>query len=384
MRRCCNCGCLIVLAFVAVSYWLSANRNYREAVDLRLESVVSYGTDKGLGNIVGIEPWIKPADYASQTALTGKLDGYLAEAKNRGLLRENTVVVLPEYIGTWLVAANEHPYVYKAPNLKAAMAVIILTHPVDFTKAYLQSNERDRITAAIFRMKSAVMLEAYRNTFFMLSIKYGVPIIAGSIVLPRAEASTGRLRARGGPLNNISVMYNSDGSLYPALVEKRYPTADEIGFTAASRNPLPIFETKAGRIGALICADAWYPDCYTDLAKERPDVLVVPSYGGSPGAWSRPWNGYSGHAAPKDVDMSDVNKLTEAEAWRKYATLGRYRSAGVRDALNIFMRGNMWGMHGDAQTMIVSGDKAYSRDIGEGGAAIVNLWRSGTETPKKP
>mgnify|MGYP000989722614 FL=1 len=73
--------------------------------DLNIQQVISFGADVGRGNLVGIQVDMSPLDYATADTLRARLDGYLAAARAQGWLNERTIVVFPEYLGTWLVAA---------------------------------------------------------------------------------------------------------------------------------------------------------------------------------------------------------------------------------------------------------------------------------------
>jgi N-carbamoylputrescine amidase len=55
----------------------------------------------------------------------------------------------------------------------------------------------------------------------------------------------------------------------PAFYEKFYFTPGDLGFRA--------FDTKAGRIGALICWDQWYPEAARLTALQGASVLFYPT-----------------------------------------------------------------------------------------------------------
>ena len=101
---------------------------------LHLQEVVTCGSDARRGNWLGIQPWMVPADYASVGAFYAKIDGYLDVASRKGWLNERTIVVLPEYIGTWLVVAGERPRVRQAATIASAMQALVLSHPLSFLK----------------------------------------------------------------------------------------------------------------------------------------------------------------------------------------------------------------------------------------------------------
>jgi hypothetical protein len=171
----------------------------------------------------------------------------------------------------------------------------------------------------------------------------------------------------------VSAVFGPDGALHPHLSRKVYPVKAELPFVAgAPLDELPVFETPAGRLGVLVCADSWYPGLYQHLRQSEVELLAVPSLL-SNGIWEQPWGGYNGAAAPQDVDLTDVGRLTEGEAWRKYALAGRIGPCGARAGINVFLHGVLWDAGDDSgATLAVSGSDVI--ETGPPGAALVNLW----------
>jgi predicted amidohydrolase len=135
---------------------------------------------------------------------------------------------------------------------------------------------------------------------------------------------------------------------------------------------LPVFDTPAGRLGVLVCADSWYPAVYRRLKEEQVELIAVPSYAAGKGLWEQPWQGYNGASAPADVDPQDAGKITEGQAWEKYALSGRMESAGARYGVNVFLRGELWNLGTDGYSRIVcEGETAQSTSEK---AALLNLW----------
>jgi predicted amidohydrolase len=366
----------VIGAYAAWGFLGRVNEQSRFATQAHLGDYATYGEDRGRGNLVGVEPWMEAGDYGHAGRFHAKLDLYMRAAADRGWLRrEKTVVVFPEYIGTWLVAAREKQDVYRAASTKQALTVIVLSNPVAFWRARKASRERDRNAAAVFRMKADGIAADYDATFRRLAGEYGVTIVAGSVVLPEPSAVAGRLKAGKGPLYNVSAVYGPDGRVL-GMSRKAHPTADEKPFIAAAPvEELPAFETAAGRLGVIICADSWFPAAYASLRKGRPAFLAVPSFAGDGEAWNKPWGGYSGQAPPGDVDSADVGRLTEKEAWAKYALPGRIAASGARAGLDVFMRGDLWEFRPQAQTIIVRNGKATMRTLGTGcPGALINVW----------
>lgn len=334
------------------------------------------GHDRGRGNLLGIEPYMLPQDYASAEAFFDKLNNYLHTAQRANWLNEKTVVLFPEHIGTWLVVAGASTGTLHAGTLLAAQRSMVLRHPLKFGLHYLTSKETGRAEAAFFRMKANQMVEIYGDVFSRLARTYAVTIIAGSIILPPLRISSRGLVLDNGPLRNTSVVYRPDGVPYPRVVGKVFPTAKELPFiTPAAADDIPSFETPAGRLGVLICADSWYPQAYIPAKEQGIEMLAVPSYDvfGMQN-WNRTWPGYDGWPAPPDVDPGDAGGIRESQAWRKYSLAGRIRSSGAPYGMNIFLRGKLWDqdLSGWPATLVREGEIFVEEQTEK--AAILNLW----------
>ncbi len=342
--------------------------------DLLPGDILSHGVDAKRGNLLGVQPFMRAGDYASAEAFGARLGHYLQIADQKGWLTPRTVVVWPEYLGTWLAAAGEWPAVYTAQRLIAAMPLLIIRHLVRFAREVVSAREKDRIAASLFRLKAQDMARDYQAVFSRLSRQHSVTMVAGSIVLPSPQVRDGQVTAGAGPLYNVSAVFGPDGRASASLVRKVVPITVEQPFLApAPVEELPTFETPAGRLGVLICADSWYPAPYQRLKTQAVELIAVPSSITTLGLWDKPWGGYDGAATPADVDPGDVGRLTEGQAWRKYALAGRIGSSGATHGLNVFLHSALWDIAGDSgQALGVSkGEVVQSSGAG---AAILNLW----------
>ncbi len=344
--------------------------------ELHLDELVEYGTNAQQGNLLGIQPFMLPADYACEETFYAKINAYLSVAQQRGWLDPKTIVVLPEYIGIWLAAAGEKPRVYQATSVAVAMQTLILSHPLRFIAAFLSAKAKDRVKYGVFRLKAQEMARLYQRVFSRLASDYRATIVAGSILLPSPRIDGGNLAIGRGKLYNVSLVYKPDGSPYGHIIHKVYPVWDELPFVArGDLAALPVFDTPTGKLGVLICADSWYPDAYETLQAKGAELVAVPSYLAPDGIWNQPWRGYNGGAAPADVNAGDVQALTEGEAWLKYALAGRASKAGIRYGINVFLRGKLWDLGSDGHTVMVrNGTVVEAKHVS--GAAVVNCWIS--------
>lgn len=365
------------LAGAGYAAWcMTGRRAPRAPVDLTIRKIVSIGADTGRGNLVGIQPWMAPGDYSDGPRFHAKLDAYLAAARGHGFLGPKTIVIFPEYLGAWLVAAHEKASVYRAGTAKQALTTIAISNPLSFARWFASAPVANRANYAVFRMKAKAMAAIYHRTFSQLAKDYRVTIVAGSIVLPSPAVEAGVLRAGSGPLMNVSVVYGPDGKGQAPVILKAFPIREERDFLSAGEvADIPVFHTSAGRLGVLICADSWEPAAYQALERQRAEVIAVPSYLFPDGAWQRRWYDYGGAVRP-GVSAADVGHIPESEAWVRYSLPGRIAEAGAHAGMVVFLRGRLWDLGSDGQTITVL-DGATQTGPAVEGAAIVNLWLSG-------
>ena len=55
-------------------------------MNLYLDDKIESGSDAGRGNLLGIQPYMLAADYASEETFFGKIEGYLEAASQKGWL----------------------------------------------------------------------------------------------------------------------------------------------------------------------------------------------------------------------------------------------------------------------------------------------------------
>lgn len=341
--------------------------------------IVQYGRDQGRGNLLGVQPWLVPADYASTDRLRAKLGAWLDDAVMHGLVNDKTIVVLPEYVGAWLVVVDEGADVIEAATIGDALTSLALAQPLEFAGALAAApaSVEDDMAYAAFAVKAEAMARAHVAVFGSLARDYGVVVTGASTLLPRPTVSDdGAIVVESGaPLQNVVLTFDSTGAPFVDVTRKVFPTADEQPFIeGADVDELPVFDVPAGKLGVLVCADSWFPRPYEVLRDKGAELLAVPVFVSGVNTWTAPWGGYSGHDAPRDVDeKSDIGVLREDEAWSKYAMPARAPRAGFTKALLVPLRGALWDLGDDGAALTVNGgarERAAVRD----GAALVSLW----------
>jgi len=342
---------------------------------LQLKELNSYGRKGKRGNILGIEPYLRPEDYLSASNLQRKLRGYLAAAAEEGWINSRTLVVWPEYIGTFLFASGEKP----ANTIQGLLQNLAEAHRNAFNAYFATATEQQKEYAAALRTKARDMAAAYQSVFSKLSREFAVTTVAGSIALPAPQIVRGKLVVDvTGLVYNVSMVCDRDGRLYPDLVFKAFPTAGELPYTTwAPAGSLPAYETPAGRVGIMICADSWYPQAYVRMKALRVELIAVPSFGhGGLKAWTDKWKGYDGWPNPPDVRLQDINRITNSRAWHKYSLIGRIDESGAARGINVFLHGDLWPDldAGGGVAAVVDRDDQWKRENKTTYATLNNLW----------
>jgi hypothetical protein len=347
--------------------------NHPDAADAEPIGISSFGADTGNGNLLGIQPYMVAADYASEEKFRVKLDGYFSRAREEAFVGEKTVVVLPEYLAVWLVAAGEKQSLYEAKTVSAAAQMLVLGNLIPFVRWLPFAGAPERARRALFQMKAQSTAAIYHRVFSGLARQYETTIVAGSLFLPDPEVREGILVAGRGPLRNVSVVYGTDGAPIGPPVRKAFPIDEETRYLSAGTvEELPVFPTPAGRLGVLVCADSWQPAAYLRLREQGAEIIAAPCYLPRDRQWEEPWEGYAGAQLP-DLEPADVRSLTEAEAWLKYALPGRMPDSGARAGISVFLRGRFWDYGSDGQVLAVVNDTTYTGPHTQS-ATLVNVW----------
>lgn len=306
------------------------------------------------GTVIGIEPYVNQFSYATEESLYLSLKEYFQMAKdNEVIFVDRSVVILPEYIGTWLVVTAEDQSIFVSGTILEAMEQLVKHNLGSFLWYYLFSNSyaSDHLKETLFRMKAWQMSDRYQSIFSRLALEYRVAILAGSIVLPHPKVVEGKITPTDGPLENVSFYFHPDGRVDEKIVRKLFPIADEKEFLLEGKtDENPTYRTPLGKLYTMVCADSWFPEVYKELAHSEAEILAVPSFVSPADAWQTKWKGYSGYANPRDVVTKDIGTITEKTAWKKYSMLGRLKDPNVKLGINVFFRGELWDLSasGDA------------------------------------
>jgi predicted amidohydrolase len=382
MRKALGSLIAVVLAILIVSYglWTSKRRVGHYLTDLRIQVVINDGQPGQRGNLLGIQPELFPSDYSSLKRLHRKLAAYLEQARDRGLINDKTIVVLPEHIGTWLFAVDEKTQFYQATTIEEAMNWLSFSNPLLFLDAALHARGESWLNDVHLRMKSRSMAQDYQSVFGGLAKEFGVTLVAGSIILPNPHVQDGKLKVGTGALYNSSLVFGHDGLPMGQPQRQLFPNDYQRGYIRADKNALlNIIETPAGRLATLIGSDSWYPDNYIRLNERGAELIAVPAFVAGNGGWSEPWRDEKHQALAAHLNLGQ-QPLTEGEAWRRL-TLSPLSNA--KAGVSVFMRGQFWDQGSAGHSFASRGGQSIAEPSISAapkgakpghGARLINLW----------
>lgn len=178
------------------------------------------------------------------------------------------LVVFPEDIGTPLVMLGDRELVEGAGGLREAVQALVEKHGAQV--AALIERHQCSPQRALFLLRADEVRAAYVGTFSHLAREHGVTIAAGSVLLPLEGADDGKVY-------NMMMLFGPNGELI-GKAKKVHPIplelADGLDIVPAPPEHLRVFETPAGRLGMLVCADAWSPALAADLKEGGAQILV--------------------------------------------------------------------------------------------------------------
>ena len=341
----------LVLMGWAYCSWCDSGRHVPLAApELNLDELKHFAAGSCGSRVVLIQPWMKSIDYSSEAHFREKIFGYIKAGTRQGLIPAGSVIVFPEHIGTWLVAAGEKKSVIEAPTISKAMMIMLLSNCLkdSFSLTGIPKG-KSPIPTALFRYKSGEMKRIYRKVFSEVARMAKSYVIAGSMVEYLDPKDS--LNAPG--LYNVSYIFNTEGEQV-ARVLKAYPTQDELDFVNACQTPLRRSAvTPVGQTQVFICADSWQPEAYRQAKTDSVDFIAVPSFITGDGHLQESWQGYDGALPPHDVAATDIGSITEEEAWNRYALPARIHLAGTANGCNVFLRGELWNLGSDGHSYFI-------------------------------
>ncbi|NTV23717.1 MAG: hypothetical protein HGA85_05075 [Nanoarchaeota archaeon] len=319
---------------------------------------------KKKGSILAFQTEMQEEDFLSEDNYRKKLESYFIASIDAGFLSAypkkngNKIVALPEYVGTWLIISGEDKGILSKKTSDEVLKAIILRNPFGFILRLLSPGTIDKsiknwVIKAAFNLKAEKMASVFHQVMSGLSSKYGVMIVAGSLVVPNPTIEKSSLKTSPGKLYNTSIVYNADGTPDTKVTRKLHPIDEELGFSACGiGKDLHVYETPLGKMLLLICADGWYQEHY-----KKADFCIVPSNLTPDTLYDAPFTGFGLTPMPREIDAQDFGKITGAEARVKYGPVGQAIKAKMPMALELEEQGGFFDIHAKCRSALLLGKK---------------------------
>jgi|LSQX01.3.fsa_nt_gb predicted amidohydrolase len=246
-----------------------------------------------------------------------------------------TLVAFPEDVGLLLVAQGMEAHLKEADSIDAALEAAIKAELLSSAKE--QSLNELHWVPALLLQRSRIIAETYFEVFSGLAQKYGVYIVAGSLVLPPYALSDGQVQWQAGPLEdrvyNTSYFFGPDGKVIGKQDKVFLIDLEKEGglhLDAGDLDSLRVFDTPLGRVGIAICFDAFHEEVIDELSRQGAEILVQPS--ANPGHWS----------PEQQLD------------WLRGCYHRTFEEGRFEYAVNPMMTGTLWNMSFFGQSSIVA------------------------------
>lgn len=230
-------------------------------------------------NIVSIAPVVTPQDYASIEHFKAKMIAYFDAAQEQGWLNSNTIVLLPEHIGTPLLTIGHKSRVYNALSIENAFVPVIARNLPSFLKNYYIFEAEAPLLAATVRTQTANAARAYQLTFSSLAQQYGVTIAAGSILLMTPGLYPDGLSYGHGPIFNAGFVFGLDGKVQIDAI-RQVALSKELSKVAKASLAefIPAFTLNGIRYAVALGDDAFNEDVSAHLKEQNIDLLLSPKF----------------------------------------------------------------------------------------------------------
>ncbi len=367
---------IIFFVFVVCSFYYAWSEGDRIVSDDEYSKVSatipatitrSIGYDHNAGNIVAVQAYMNVLDYSTQERFYEKLDSYLKEAKRKGFIKEGTIILFPEHIGTPLFLLGEKKDLYAANTLSSALNQIAIGNLIGYLKVTGKNAFSENNSGTILKMKAKEMKSVYENAFRKLASFYRVTIIAGSILLPEPEIdpNTNLLVIKNGKFFNASFIFLPEGKLYSKFLVKQNlaKTEKQIANSLQSENAFLEFKN----IGVLLSNDSLYNSIYDEKVKNK-EVLISPSILIEKDEID--WNDDDIYSKKENLDSS----LTQAELWRKYSIFEKMKTnPSTRVIVQVFLLGKFFDINLEGES---AGFIRYiaTEGLDNKSPVILNVW----------
>jgi predicted amidohydrolase len=255
-------------------------------------------------NLVAVQAKPVMSDYADAEAFYDKMAALMQRAVKSVDRSLPTLVAYPEGIGLPLAFV---PQTYhQIGDAKTIFQVFLRAVPKNlprFSRAVLKF--RTSFFRTVFLETALEAEDIYVSTFSTLAREYGVYLSAGCIYLPHIEEEAVKGRhVTSKAVYNQSYLFSPTGVCLRRTpkINLAPPTEPRFGFSPGNRADVLPVDTKMGRLGTLVCYDAFHRSLIERMDAMAVEIIVNPSHN------ERRWD------APAGFNKS----ITVGEVWMRH------------------------------------------------------------------
>jgi predicted amidohydrolase len=290
-------------------------------------------------NLVAVQAKPVMADYASGEAFYRKMKALMERVAREVDLSIPTLVAYPEGIGLPLAFV---PQTYhQIGDAKTIAQVLLRAIPKNlprFTRALLRF--RTSVIRTVFLETALEAEEMYTSTFSSLAREYGVYLCAGCIYLPHIEEEAVKGRhIVSKAVYNQSFLFNPGGVCLRRTpkINLAPPTEPKFGFRPGHRSDVMPVDTRIGRLGTLVCYDAFHRTLIERLDAMGVETVLNPSHN------ERRWEARAGFN----------EAITVGEAWVLHGLPGMIQGREhLRYGVTPMLVGPVFDIQSHGQSMI--------------------------------
>lgn len=229
---------------------------------------------------VAVQWMFRLDDYSSSSSFRSRVLSLMKMIDDEIGLDENSLVVFPEHIGSFLLFMDYVDKVRACTKLEEAARRMAL--PNILKLLLLRIIHRCTWNEALVMLRCRKAFRAYVDAFSEASREFETYVVAGSIIVPRMSPCGELLDHH---FYNTSYVFNPEGDVVG--IQRKVHLVDfekEIGISPASIEDVKAVKLEWGRIGVAICYDAFFNDVLKKLSADGAHILVQPS--ANPEPWT--------------------------------------------------------------------------------------------------
>ncbi len=296
--------------------------------------------------LAAVQMGIAPSLYRDEATFFGAMDRLCGQAVAALPADVPRLLCFPEAVGLPLLfVPGEYEWAQHERSLAAVAIKGALRHAGHWLRALRRS--RYRLLRSFYLRNALPAWGVYTRTFSALARRHNAYVSAGSGYFPLVEQESAQGAFVADPqVYNVSCLFSPQGTLVARTLKHKL-TAIEVksGFSAGPRWTLGPVQTALGRVGTLICYDAFHHSLLEQMDALGTHILLQPSFNTE--RWDAPW-------------WADAAR-TQAEEWVQDGLPALLQGReNVRYSVNAMMVGQLFDLRVEGRSSVVGPVARYS------------------------